>query len=101
MRIFERKKKIMKVLKEQIRSIVITRIPFAIIDSKGKMKYPFISSSASEQVVNALVNGIYEELSKLHQPTVIVCLHPFNEVVSGDDGDFCCKCQTYLKSNRL
>jgi len=40
-------------------------------------------------------------LSKLHQPTVIVCLHPFNEVVSGDDGDFCCKCQTYLKSNRL
>jgi hypothetical protein len=40
-------------------------------------------------------------LSKLHQPTVTVCLHPFNEVVSGDDGDFCCKCQTYLKSNRL
>jgi len=61
----------MKVLKEQIRSIVITRIPFAIINSKGKMKYPFISSSASEQVVNALVNGIYEELSKLDQPTVI------------------------------
>jgi len=61
----------MKVLKEQIRSIVITRIPFAIINSKGKMKCPFISSSASEQVVNALVNGIYEELSKLHQPTVI------------------------------
>jgi len=34
------------------------------------MKYPFISSNASEQVVNALVNGIYEELSKFHQPTV-------------------------------
>ena len=44
---------------------------------------------------------IKENESKLHQPTVIVCLHPFNEVVSGDDGDFCCKCQTYLKSNRL
>jgi hypothetical protein len=48
-----------------------------------------------------LVNEVIKELSKLHQPTVIVCLHPFNEVVSGDDGDFCCKCQTYLKSNRL
>jgi hypothetical protein len=64
------KRKIMEITKEQIRSIVITRIPFAIINSKGKMKYPFISSNASEQVVNALVNGIYEELSKLHQPTV-------------------------------
>jgi hypothetical protein len=60
----------MEITKEQIRSIVITRIPFAIINSKGKMKYPFISSNASEQVVNALVNGIYEELSKLHQSTV-------------------------------
>ena len=68
----------MKITKEQVRSIVITRIPFAIINSKGKMKYPFISSGASEQVVNALVNGIYEELSKLHQPTVIgsVCNFP-------------------------
>lgn len=63
----------MEITKEQIRSIVITRIPFAIINSKGKMKYPFISSNASEQVVNALVNGIYEELSKLHQPTVSDC----------------------------
>lgn len=72
------KRKIMKLSKEQVRSIVITRIPFAIINSKGKMKYPFISSYASEQVVNTLVNGIYDELSKLHQPAVIsaVCNSP-------------------------
>lgn len=44
---------------------------------------------------------VNRQCTLLHQPTVIVCLHPFNEVVSGDDGDFCCKCQTYLKSNKL
>lgn len=32
---------------------------------------------------------------------VIACVHPFNEVVSGDKGDFCCKCQNYLNSHRL
>jgi hypothetical protein len=53
------------------------------------------------QELNEYINFLENELIKLHQPTVIVCLHPFNEVVSGDDGDFCCKCQTYLKSNRL
>jgi len=51
--------------------------------------------------IDKRIESTTEELNKLHQTTVIVCLHPFNEVVSGDDGDFCCKCQTYLKSNRL
>ncbi len=89
----------MKVLKEQIRGIVITRIPFAIINSKGKMKYPFISSSASEQVVNALVNGIYEELSKLHQPTVIssVCeCEPRTRYEWEKDENECSDCGLHL-----
>lgn len=47
---------------------------------------------------NSIADAI---LSKLHQHTVIGCLHPFNDVVSGNDGDFCYKCQSYLKSNRL
>ena len=29
------------------------------------------------------------------------CLHPFNKVISGDEGDFCTECQKYLKTNRL
>jgi hypothetical protein len=32
---------------------------------------------------------------------VIACVHPFYEIVSGDEGDFCCKCQKYLRSHRL
>ena len=51
--------------------------------------------------LSSKISRLEQELSKFHQPTVIACLHPFNEVVSGDDGDFCCNCQNYLKSNRL
>lgn len=41
------------------------------------------------------------QLNKLNKSSITECLHPFNEVVSGDEGDFCCKCQSYLNSNRL
>lgn len=51
--------------------------------------------------IDKRIEATSEELSKFNQPTVIGCLHPFNDVVSGNDGDFCCKCQSYLKSNRL
>lgn len=51
--------------KEELEKIIRLRMPIAIKNSKGKFKYPFISGNAHEIVVEALTNGIYEELSKL------------------------------------
>lgn len=61
--------------KEELEKIIRVRMPFAIKNSKGKLKYPFISGNANEIVVEALTNGIYEELSKLsqHDVSVSVC----------------------------
>ena len=49
-----------------------------------------ISFLAQKQVRN---NGVLDDVKE--------CLHPFNKVVSGDEGDFCTGCQKYLKTNRL
>ena len=38
-------------------------------------------------------NGVLDDVKE--------CLHPFNKVVSGDEGDFCTECQKYLKTNKL
>ena len=40
-----------------------------------------------------------DELSKLSQHDVSGCVHPLAELVSGDEGLFCCKCQKYVRSD--
>jgi hypothetical protein len=39
------------------------------------------------------------ELKKLRVTDVSECVHPLAELVSGDEGLFCCKCQKYVRSN--
>jgi len=43
-----------------------------------------------DELVN---NGVLDDVKE--------CLHPFNSVVSGDEGDFCTECQEYIGTNRL
>ena len=55
-------------------------------------------------VVNNLIAEFYE-MKKVKNNGVLddvkECSHPFNKVVSGDEGDFCTECKKYLKTNRL
>jgi hypothetical protein len=47
-----------------------------------------------------LLTKKYEsELKKLRIADVSECVHPLAELVSGDEGLFCCKCQKYVRSN--
>ncbi len=36
------------------------------------------------------------ELSKLHQPTVIDCVHPFEDVIVKEYGHYCTLCNCYI-----
>jgi hypothetical protein len=60
----------MEITKEQIERMVRSRMPFGIQSKRGKMLFPFKTVEMFEKTIDCLSNGIYEELSKLHQPTV-------------------------------
>jgi len=71
----------MEKTKEQIERMVRSRMPFGIQSKRGKMLFPFKTVEMFEKTIDCLSNGIYEELSKLHQPTVIssVCDNPHHD----------------------
>ena len=40
-----------------------------------------------------------DEFQALNQNDVSECVHPIDELVNGDEGLFCCKCQKYVRSD--
>jgi hypothetical protein len=46
-----------------------------------------------------IMDKLESELKKLRVTDVSECVHPLAELVSGDEGLFCCKCQKYVRSN--
>lgn len=56
----------------------------------------------NRQIVEAWVKTNEAKLKNIGDiASVITCVHPFYEMVSGDEGDFCCKCQKYLGTHRV
>ena len=52
------------------------------------------SNTKSEWHLKNLKMQIYDSDSEIHH--LDICQHPFKEVVSGNDGMFCTKCQEYI-----
>jgi hypothetical protein len=46
-----------------------------------------------------IMDKLESKLKKLRVTDVSECVHPLAELVSGDEGLFCCKCQKYVRSN--
>jgi len=44
-------------------------------------------------------DGVSYAFEALSQSAVSECVHPLAELVSGDEGLFCCKCQKYVRSD--
>ena len=61
----------MELSKKQIELIIRRSTPFLIQNKHGKLKFPFISVSMQQKVIECLINGIYQELSNLQQSAII------------------------------
>lgn len=64
-------------------------------DSQGMISLDKLKTDIGLLIIHQskVNNGVLDDVKE--------CLHPFNKVVSGDEGDFCTACQKYLKTNWL
>lgn len=58
----------------------------------------FFRNGTNCDYLNAL-NIAIRDIEALSQHDVSECVHPLAELVSGDEGLFCCKCQKYVRSD--
>jgi len=63
----------------------------------AREKYPF--PHKKEYSVEEMEFDNELLLQALSQHDVSGCVHPLSELVSGDEGLFCCKCQKYVRSD--
>lgn len=62
-------------------------------EKASEIEYDFIQNDRTyKDVLDAVTIDLFDELEKELEK----CVHPFKEVVSGNDGMFCTKCQEYI-----